>query len=120
MKVVIIGAGVTGLALAWKLSKDHEVVILEKRSQIGGIATTFRHRNFMLDSGPHKVYSRIPGILDEMRSLLGSEAIAVPKTRSVLLGGIALTIRLSFPTFFLSLILLPDSSSWQDMVLLCS
>ena len=103
MKVVIIGAGVTGLAVAWKLSKDHEVVLLEKRSQIGGIATTFRHRNFMLDSGPHKVYSRIPGILAEMRSLLGSEAIAVPKTRSVLLGGIRLDYPVKFSDLFLKL-----------------
>ena len=38
MRIVVIGAGVTGLAVAWKLA-GHEVVILEKRPAIGGIAT---------------------------------------------------------------------------------
>ena len=87
MRIVIIGAGVTGLALAWKLSKYYEVIVLEKRSQIGGIATTFKHGNFTLDSGLHKVSSVIPGILDEIRSLLGAEVKAVSGNGSIIIKG---------------------------------
>ena len=103
MKIVVIGGGVTGLAAAWKLSKDNEVVILEKRSQIGGMATTFRQKNFSLDSGPHKIYSEIPGILDEMKSLLGPEAISVRRTCSVIIGGKRLDYPVKFGDLFLKL-----------------
>ena len=103
MRVVIIGAGVTGLAVAWKLCKDHEVVILEKRNAIGGIATTFRHRDFLLDSGPHKIYSLIPGILDEMRALLGDEATTIPKTSGVIIAGKRLDFPIKFTDLFLKL-----------------
>jgi len=40
MKICIIGAGITGLTAGRLLSKDHEVVIYEKKSVIGGIART--------------------------------------------------------------------------------
>jgi len=103
MKIVIIGAGVTGLAVAWKLAKDHEVVILERRDRIGGIATTFKHQNFLLDSGPHKIYSLIPGILDEMRALLGSEATTIPKTSGVVIAGKRLDYPIRFTDLFLKL-----------------
>ncbi|MBS3132996.1 FAD-dependent oxidoreductase [Candidatus Woesearchaeota archaeon] len=101
MRVVIIGAGVTGLAVAWKLSKDHEVVLLERNSSIGGIAGSFQHQGFTLDLGPHKIYSLIPGILDEMRALLGTEAIAIPKTSGVIVAG----KRLDYPIKFFDLLL---------------
>jgi len=101
MRVVIIGAGVTGLAVAWKLVKDHEVVILEKRGAIGGIATTFKHKNFVLDSGPHKIYSLIPGIMDEMKALLGPEATTIPKTSGVIVAG----KRLNYPVKLVDLLL---------------
>lgn len=101
MRVVIIGAGVTGLAVAWKLVKDHEVVILEKRSVIGGIATTFKHKDFLLDSGPHKIYSLIPGIMEEMKALLGPEATTIPKTSGVIVAG----KRLDYPVKIVDLLL---------------
>ncbi len=101
MRIVIIGAGVTGLALAWKLSRDHEVVILEKSDRIGGIATTFRRDGFLLDTGPHKIYTLVPGILDEIKSLLGPEATAIPKASGVIIAG----KRLDYPIKFSDLLL---------------
>ncbi len=101
MRVVIIGAGVTGLAVAWKLSRDHEIVILEKNSQIGGVATTFRRGGFTLDTGPHKIYTLVPGILDEIKSLLGTEAITISKASGVIIAG----KRLDYPIMFSDLLL---------------
>jgi len=40
MKVLVIGAGITGLSIARLLNVDNEVKILEKESLIGGIAKT--------------------------------------------------------------------------------
>jgi protoporphyrinogen oxidase len=101
MRVVILGAGVTGLAVAWKLCADHEVVLVEKRPTIGGIAMSFKHKDFVLDSGPHKIYSLIPGILDEMKALLGPEATTIPKTSGMILMG----KRLDYPVKFTDLLL---------------
>jgi protoporphyrinogen oxidase len=40
MKICIIGAGVTGLTAAKLLSKEHNVTIYERESEVGGIART--------------------------------------------------------------------------------
>jgi len=40
MKIIVIGAGITGLSIAGMLNDSHEVIILEKESEIGGIAKT--------------------------------------------------------------------------------
>lgn len=40
MKICIIGAGITGLTAGKLLSKDHDVIVYEKESLIGGIART--------------------------------------------------------------------------------
>lgn len=40
MKICIIGAGITGLTAGKLLSKNHEVTVYEKESNIGGIART--------------------------------------------------------------------------------
>jgi protoporphyrinogen oxidase len=42
MKVVVIGAGFTGLSAAYRLLKEgHEVIVLEKESDLGGLATGY-------------------------------------------------------------------------------
>jgi predicted NAD/FAD-binding protein len=40
MKIAVVGAGIAGLGAAWVLSKQHEVVIYEQSSQLGGHALT--------------------------------------------------------------------------------
>ena len=42
MKIAVIGAGLTGLAAAWKLSPEHDVLVLEKDSFTGGMASSHR------------------------------------------------------------------------------
>ena len=53
MKVVIIGAGLSGLASAALLAKQgYQVTILEKNNQIGGRASIMKKRGFTFDLGP--------------------------------------------------------------------
>ena len=40
MKLVIVGAGISGLYAAWHLGRDHEVILLEADSRLGGHADT--------------------------------------------------------------------------------
>ena len=47
-KIAIIGAGITGLSAAWKLSeKGYDVEILEMDPLVGGLAKTIKFKNFV-------------------------------------------------------------------------
>ena len=51
--VVVIGAGIGGLAVAARLSvKGHQVTILEQSDQVGGKAGFFERDGFVFDTGP--------------------------------------------------------------------
>ena len=40
MKIAVIGAGISGNYAAYKLSKNHEVTVFEKRERLGGHSAT--------------------------------------------------------------------------------
>lgn len=55
-KVLILGAGPSGLMAAYKLlkeNKNYDVTILEKQFQIGGLCKTEQFQNIKLDYGVH-------------------------------------------------------------------
>ena len=56
--VVVLGAGVTGLTVAWELSKVYgdKVVLLEKESAVGGLASTFTRKDLSFDTGSHRLH----------------------------------------------------------------
>lgn len=84
--ILIIGAGVAGLSAAWGLSqKGYKVTIVEKGDHLGGMSTTFKWGKYSLDLGPHKFYTIIPGVLQKMKKLLGSEFVSRPKTSKIFL-----------------------------------
>ena len=56
--IIIIGAGISGLSLAWRLgSRGINVHVLEADSAIGGLAATLREDGYCLDIGPHSFFS---------------------------------------------------------------
>ncbi|MEZ9877664.1 NAD(P)-binding protein [Vibrio breoganii] len=65
MKIGIIGAGISGLSLAKMLKKDHDVVVFEKESCVGGIARTdtVNHATYHLVGG-HCFNSKNKEVLD--------------------------------------------------------
>jgi len=81
--IVILGAGITGLAAAYYLSKEFKVIVLEKDNSAGGLAKGFRHKDFILDLGPHKIYTELPDILDEMKKI--SPLLRIKKKNSIYL-----------------------------------
>lgn len=40
MRIAIVGSGIAGMGAAWALQKDHEIVVFEKDSRIGGHSHT--------------------------------------------------------------------------------
>jgi protoporphyrinogen oxidase len=87
--VVIIGAGISGLATAWSLvEKGYNVTILEKNDFAGGMCASFKHNDFVLDYGPHKLYSQLPGMMQKFKDLIGeSDTLTVKKKNSLRLVG---------------------------------
>ncbi len=57
-KIIIIGAGITGLSSAWKLSeKGYNVNVIESDKTIGGLAKSIKIENYYFDIGPHSFFS---------------------------------------------------------------
>lgn len=88
-KVVILGGGIGGLAAGYFLARTgkYDVTVLEKAPVIGGMCATFEHHGFKLDYGAHKLYSVIPGVLDEIRELMGDRLLELPKKNRLFLQG---------------------------------
>ena len=84
-KVIILGAGITGLVTAYYFSqdKDFEVTIIEKNKYVGGTAMAFEYKDFILDYGPHKIYTILPGIINEIEKV--TPLLKVKKQNSIFL-----------------------------------
>ena len=72
--VIIIGAGMTGLGTAWKLSENgYQVKVLESEKIIGGLAKTVKVGSQNLDIGPHSFFSEDKEILKKVLNLFDDE-----------------------------------------------
>jgi len=60
-KIVVLGAGISGLATAYLLKqKGHDVTLLEKRSEVGGSIETSYENGFLFDRGPNSALETTP------------------------------------------------------------
>lgn len=73
-KVVIIGAGPSGLTAAYELCKARvESVILEKDGIIGGISRTINHNGYLFDIGGHRFFTKVKVVEDFWQEILSSK-----------------------------------------------
>ncbi|MBI1833785.1 MAG: NAD(P)-binding protein [Candidatus Andersenbacteria bacterium] len=91
-KTVILGAGPAGMAAAMELwKKKHPTVIIEKNTQVGGLARTleFKEGNdvFRTDIGPHRFFSKNQYLYDFIGDLLGEEWITVNRLTRFFIRG---------------------------------
>ena len=71
-KVIVMGAGFSGLSTATELaSKGYEVTILEKNEQAGGRARVFQEKGFTFDMGPSWYW--MPDIFDNYFERFGNK-----------------------------------------------
>jgi len=71
-KVIVIGAGLGGLATAALLAKDgYDVEIYEKNTKVGGRANILKKDNFIFDMGPS--WYMMPEVFDRFFKLFGKK-----------------------------------------------
>jgi len=73
--LIVIGAGPTGLAAAWRAARRGlAVMVLERSAQVGGLAASFEVGGVRADHGSHRLHpSTPPDILAELQELLGDD-----------------------------------------------
>src|SRR4051794_27223848 len=78
--IVIVGAGISGLSIAYRLQKhlpDATVSLLEHNDRPGGTAWTLREDGFQLEIGPNGFLDTKPGTINLARDVgLGERLIA--------------------------------------------
>ena len=63
MKIGVVGAGISGLAISLAAEKaGHEVVIFESESDIGGRMSSIRFGPYILDIGFHVLHTAYPAL----------------------------------------------------------
>jgi oxygen-dependent protoporphyrinogen oxidase len=89
--VIVIGAGISGLAAAWELkARGVQPLILERSGRPGGVILTERVEGFVVDGGPDSLLVQKPAAVDLCRELgLGDRLFPTltPRTAFVLKGG---------------------------------
>jgi oxygen-dependent protoporphyrinogen oxidase len=53
MKIAVVGGGLAGLTVAWRLRQRHDVVVFESAGHIGGSVRSRRIGHYIFDSGPN-------------------------------------------------------------------
>jgi len=96
-KAVIIGAGPTGLATAYKLVKDGwDVLVVEKSTSVGGICKTIKYKDISVDLGPHRFTPHTKKIKKFAFDLLSEKIITRPQKSHILLWGKFMEYPLNF------------------------
>jgi len=78
-KTIIIGGGITGLSVAWKLTEmGHDVEIIEVENSVGGLAKSIQVKDYYLDIGPHSFFSEDKEIFNSVIDLFKNDKGAFP------------------------------------------
>src|SRR3989338_6798138 len=79
-KIVILGAGLTGLSAAYKLAKSgYPVIIIESQPQVGGLAATINHNGYYFDLGPHVFSTDRQDILNEVKFIMREDLLVLSR-----------------------------------------
>lgn len=87
-RVLIAGAGPAGLAAAHELvQRATHPLVIEKGSQVGGIARTEVYRGYRFDIGGHRFYTKEPAIQRLWQQMLGEDFIQVTRLSRIYFQG---------------------------------
>jgi protoporphyrinogen oxidase len=79
-QIIILGAGISGLASAWRLSEQgFKVDVFESSSSVGGLAGTMRQNGYCLDTGPHSFFSDDQKIVETVCGLMDNKMQSNPR-----------------------------------------
>jgi protoporphyrinogen oxidase len=75
-EIYVLGAGPAGMAAAYTATKKGQpVVVVERDSQVGGLAKSIEYQGFILDYGPHFFGSDIAAVHKFWDEVMGSEQV---------------------------------------------
>ena len=114
-RVVIVGGGISGLALAYHLRAllpSADVLVLEQQTRAGGVIGTVVRDGFTVEAGPNALFDANPVTIDLARRLGLGEALipaseSAGRNRYLLLDGRLRLVPGSLPAFLGS-----DLLSW--------
>ena len=79
-KVLIIGAGPAGLTAAYELAKAGVCsTVFEKDSVVGGLSRTVTYKDYLLDIGGHRFFTKVELIQRLWREVLGDDLLLRPR-----------------------------------------
>lgn len=84
-RVIVIGAGISGLSSAYHLSKfipPSQIVILESTDRLGGVIKSSKFGATPVEAGPDSFITRIPTALELAQELALESALISPATSS--------------------------------------
>ena len=90
MKVGILGAGLSGISLAYLLQEDQRVEsveLWEKADKPGGLARSYPFGGIHCDIGPHIIFSKNKEVLDLMVRLLGDNVHKLRRSSKIFHDG---------------------------------
>ncbi len=96
--VAILGGGVAGLASGLELARrGWRVTVLERGSEVGGLARTIEHGDFRFDIGGHRFHSHNARVLRWVQALLGDDLLRVERRSHIYLQDRYVSYPLQFP-----------------------
>ncbi len=115
-KIAIIGSGITGLTIAYKLKKAQiPFVVFEKENRIGGVINTIAKNGFVFETGPNSGVlsnSSIVQLLDDLNEYSQKEIASKNAAKRLIWKG---TQWHALPSGLLSGITTP-LFSWKDKI----
>lgn len=90
MKVIILGAGLAGLSLAYFIQNNQKIesiTLVEKENTVGGLCRSFSHGSIIYDVGPHIFFSKDKEILSFMIDLLGENINRLKRSNHIIHNG---------------------------------
>ena len=90
MRIGILGAGLSGLSLAYFLERNSSVSrieLIEKEKTTGGLCRSFSIEGFPYDIGPHIIFSKDQETLGLMTGLLGDNIVKIRRSNKILYKG---------------------------------
>ena len=88
LPIAVLGAGPAGLTAGLALARaGRAVTVLERDSQVGGLAKTVERDGFRFDLGGHRFYTRSPEVEALWHEVLGEKMLVRPRTSRIRWNG---------------------------------